>query len=105
MATTTQAKRPRKKPSVLKRIRLTERRTAVNRTNRSRLRTQMKKFRSAIATGKVEEAQSLLRPTISVIDRSIQKGVLHRNTANRYKARLQVRYNALVKQQSQQAAG
>ncbi len=100
MATTTQAKRPRKKPSVLKRIRLTERRTAVNRTNRSRLRTQMKKFRSAIAAGKVEEAQSLLRPTISVIDRSIQKGVLHRNTSNRYKARLLVRYNALLKQQA-----
>ena len=72
MATTTQAKRPRKKPSVLKRIRLTARRTAVNRTNRSRLRTQMKKFRSAIAAGKVEEAQSLLRPTISGRARSPQ---------------------------------
>ncbi|MBI4462435.1 MAG: 30S ribosomal protein S20, partial [Acidobacteria bacterium] len=39
---------------------------------------------------------------ISLIDRSIQKGILHQNTADRYKSRLVVRYNAL---QAQAAAG
>lgn len=104
MATTIQAKRPRKKKSVLKRIRQTERRTAVNRVNRSRVRTQIKKLRRALESGKAEEARALLQPTLSLIDRSIQKGVLHRNTANRYKSRLHVRVKALMGQQGKTAA-
>lgn len=97
MATLIQVKRPAKKPSVLKRIRQTERRTAVNRANRSRLRTEIKKLRKALDEGKAEEAKTLLRPTLRTIDRMIQKGVLHANTADRYKSRLSRGYNALLK--------
>ena len=100
MATLIQVKRPAKKPSVLKRIRQTERRTAVNRANRSRLRTEIKKLRKALDEGKAEEAQTLLRPTLRTIDRMIQKGVLHSNTADRYKSRLSRGYNALLKKRA-----
>ena len=99
MATTLSPKRRRKKKSVLKRIRQTERRRAINRAHKSRLRTQLKKFRQAVTSGNRAQAQELLRPMLSLIDRSIQKGILHPNTAGRTKSRLMRRYHAVVKQQ------
>ena len=74
--------------SAIKRMRQTERRNEVNRRNRSRLRTQLKKLRAAIAEGDAAEAQTLLPETVSLIDKSIQKGILHPNAAARYKSRL-----------------
>lgn len=74
--------------SAEKRIRQNEKRRAVNRTNRSAMRTELKKLRSALNLGDVEKAKSLLPSVVSIIDRSIQKGVLHRNAASRYKSRL-----------------
>jgi small subunit ribosomal protein S20 len=74
--------------SAEKRARQTERRNAVNRRNRGALRTEMKKLRAAIVAGKRDEAQALLPAVVSVIDKSIQKGVLHPNAAARYKSRL-----------------
>ena len=74
--------------SAEKRIRQNEKRRAINRRNRSRMRTEIKKLRSAVALGDVERARDLLPAVVSVIDKSIQKGVLHRNAAARYKSRL-----------------
>jgi small subunit ribosomal protein S20 len=88
--------KPRKK-SVLKRIEQTEHRTAVNRANITRVRTMMKRLRAAIAGGNAAEAKALLNPTISAIDRSIQKGALPENTANRYKSRLMLALNGMGK--------
>ena len=86
--------KPRKK-SVLKRISLTEARTAVNRANLTRVRGMIKNLRQVISVGDQVTAQRLLGPTFSAIDRSIQKGVLHENTANRYKSRLMLAFNAI----------
>ncbi len=85
----------KKKKSVLKRIRQTESRSTVNLANRTRVRSAMKRLRSALGSGNAGEAQKLLSPTLSEIDRAIQKGVLPENTANRYKSRLTLAYNAL----------
>lgn len=71
-------------------------RNAINTTNRSRLRSTIKKLRSALASGNAQEAQALLPQTISVIDKSVQKGVLHRNAAARHKARLTGHVNELA---------
>jgi len=79
--------------SAEKRMRQNERRNEVNRRNRSRLRTQIKKLRTAITDGSRDEAQTLLTETVSVIDKSIQKGVIHRNAAARYKSRLTASVN------------
>ena len=78
-----------------KRVRQTERRNEVNSRNRSHLRTQIKKLRAAIEAGNLEEARSVLAQTVSVIDRSIQKGVLHQNAAARHKSRLTSKVNDL----------
>ena len=83
--------------SAFKRARQTEKRTATNRLNKSRLRTELRKLRSSIAASNREQAETALRGAISTLDKSVQKGVLHKNTASRYKARLAVRVNALKK--------
>lgn len=74
--------------SALKRVRQTEKRTIVNRSNRSRVRTQIKKLRTALAGQDTNLSQELLNPTISTIDKAVNKGILHKNTAARYKSRL-----------------
>ncbi len=59
------------------------------------MRHQVRALRRALAAGDKAAAEPVLRETIGVIDRSVQKGVLTRNTATRYKSRLSVRFNAL----------
>lgn len=87
-------KQKKKKKSVLKNIRQTERRTAINRANRSAVRTEIKKLEALIAAGKLDEARQLLPRVYTSLDRAIQKRVLHENTANRYKSRLTLALNA-----------
>jgi small subunit ribosomal protein S20 len=87
--------KPRKK-SVLKRIRQTARRAGVNRANRTRVRTMMREFRSALGAGDASVAEKLLPKTIAAIDRALKQGVLHENTANRYKSRLTLAYGKLA---------
>jgi small subunit ribosomal protein S20 len=81
--------------SAIKRVRQTERKNAVNSNNRARLRTELKKLRTIIAQGNATEAKTLLPQTVSLIDKSIQKGVLHQNAAARYKSRLTASVNKL----------
>ncbi|HVG33997.1 MAG TPA: 30S ribosomal protein S20 [Pyrinomonadaceae bacterium] len=76
--------------SAEKRVRQNEKRRQINRSNRTRLRSSIKKLRGAIAEGNATE---LLPETISTIDKAVQKGVLHRNAAARYKSRLTTRVN------------
>ena len=82
--------------SALKRARQTEKRTAVNRANRSRFRTSLRELREALQKGDAKAATEQYRATVSVIDKSVQKGVLHANTASRYKSRLNARVKALA---------
>ena len=74
--------------SALKRARQTERRTARNRANTSGLRTQLRELRETIAKGDKVAAEQIYRKTVSALDKAIQKGTLHENTASRYKSRL-----------------
>ncbi len=74
--------------SAIKRIRQTERKTARNKAAKSQLRTRLKKFSTAIAGEGGADASELLKPTLSLLDRSVSKGVLHRNKADRLKSRL-----------------
>ena len=77
--------------SAEKRVRQNEKRNEINRGNRGRLRTGIKKLRAALEGGDAGSAQELLPATVSLIDKAVQKGVLHRNAAARYKSRLTVR--------------
>jgi small subunit ribosomal protein S20 len=77
--------------SAEKRVRQSEKRRAINRSNRTKVRTYIKKLRTALSSK--QDVQQVLPETISVIDKAVQKGVLHANAAARYKSRLTVRAN------------
>ncbi len=82
--------------SALKRIKQTSRRTEVARAHRTKLRHQVRKLRAAFDAKDKAAAQAILAPTLALIDHSIRKGILHPNTAARYKSRLTLRFNALA---------
>jgi len=82
--------------SSLKRARQTVTRTAVNRASRSRVRTSLRALREALAKGDVKAANEQFKSTVSTLDKSVQKGVFHKNTVSRYKSRLNARLKALA---------
>ncbi len=82
--------------SALKRIKQTDQRTEQNTMHVTRLRHQMRKFRAALKAKDKAAAQALLKPTAALIDHSVHKGILHPNTAARYKSRLTLAFNALA---------
>jgi small subunit ribosomal protein S20 len=81
--------------SALKRARQTTKRAATNRANTSRLRSSLRAMREAITKGDKSAADQTYRETVSALDKAIQKGVLHKNTAARYKSRLSARVKAV----------
>ena len=82
-------------PSAIKRYRQSQKRRLINQMNRHRLKTQLKKLRAAITAGKASDAKALLPATFGAIDKSVQKGVIKKNTAGRYKSRLTKTVSAL----------
>ncbi|MBZ5527722.1 MAG: 30S ribosomal protein S20 [Acidobacteriia bacterium] len=85
----------KRKKSVLKRAKQSIQRAEVNRNNRTRVRTMMKRLRNAITAGDKTAASDLFQPTLAAIDTAIGKGVLHENTGNRYKSRLSIAYHTI----------
>ena len=74
--------------SAEKRVRQNTKRNEINRSNRSKLRTSIKKLRSALSAADKNASGELLNPTVSLIDKAVNKGLIHKNTAARYKSRL-----------------
>jgi small subunit ribosomal protein S20 len=74
--------------SSIKRIRSSRRKAEYNQIRRSTARTYIKKARSLIAEGNLEEAQAVVQLAISALDRAAQRGVIHKNNAARRKSRL-----------------
>ena len=81
--------------SALKRARQTQKRTEDNRANTSRLRTALRKLRTTIQSGDAKQAKAAFGDTVSMIDKAVKKGVIHKNTAARYKSRLSARVAAV----------
>jgi small subunit ribosomal protein S20 len=82
--------------SAQKRVRQTARKTVVNRLRKSRLRHQIRSMRRLIEGKDSKGAQAALSTTFSLIDRSAKWGVIKKNTAARYKSRLQARLQAIA---------
>ncbi len=81
--------------SAKKRIRQTERRTALNRARMSRVRSFVRKVETAIATGDKAVAQDAFKSAQPEIMRGVTKGVLHKNTMARRLARLSAQIKSL----------
>jgi small subunit ribosomal protein S20 len=93
MAGGTQTKIKKKKKSVLKRAKQSLERESVNRANKTRVRSIVRKMRAALGAGDTTAAGELFRPTVSALDHAVTKGVLPENTANRYKSRIAIALN------------
>ena len=83
-------------PQARKRIRQIERRTAVNKARKSRIRTFLRKVEEAISGGSQEAALAALQAAQPEIVRGANKGVLHKNTASRKISRLHHRIKAMA---------
>jgi small subunit ribosomal protein S20 len=81
----------KRNPSALKAHRQNVVRRARNRDMRSMLRTGLKAIRTALNAGKIDEAKSLLGAATSLVDKMAGKGIIHKNTAGRYKSRIAAR--------------
>lgn len=81
--------------SAKKAIRVIARRTAINKTRRSRMRTFVRKVEEAIAEGNKDNATKALREAQSEVMRVVKHGILHKNTASRKISRLHARVKAL----------
>ncbi len=74
--------------SAKKRLRQNIKHNLRNRSFKTALKTQMKKFLSAVKEGNAKTAEEELRLTVKKLDKGRSKGMLHKNTVSRKKSRL-----------------
>lgn len=79
--------------SAIKRIRRAERRRRINQIHRSQARTYVKRTRSLIAAGQIDEAETAALQAVRSLDRAAAKGIIHKNKAARSKSRLMKQLN------------
>ena len=83
-------------PQSKKRARQNERRFAVNKARRSRIRTFLRNVEEAIESGNSDNAVAALRAAQPELMRGVSKGLMHKNTASRKISRLSARVNAIA---------
>jgi small subunit ribosomal protein S20 len=66
-----------------------------NRSNRSTLKSALKKFMAVVEAGSKTKAATQLPGIMGVVDKAAKKGILHKNAADRHKSRLTMKVNAL----------
>ena len=71
-------------------------RTQRNRSARTATRTTISKALRTVGDGDAGEAEAAVREAMSVMDRSVQRGILHKNNVARRKSRMAVRLNKLI---------
>lgn len=82
--------------SAQKRIKVTETKTLRNKIIKSALKTVIKKFETAVASGNAEEAKATYLNVTKSLDMAASKGIIHKNLAARKKSRLAVKLKALT---------
>ena len=87
--------------SAIKRNKQNEKRRLRNRYYAGRARTFVRKARTAIESGEVEDARQATLEAISALDKAAEKGILHRNNASRRKSRLMKHLAELEKQSAE----
>ena len=82
-------------PQAKKRARQAEKRRSQNASQRSLVRTVIKKVNAAVDAGNAAEAKTAYDNAVPVIDRMADKGILHKNKAARHKSRLNTQVKGL----------
>ena len=81
--------------SAKKRVRQSTKRKAVNRSRKSQIKTQIKRFETALASGDIKTASEQYRLIVKKLDKAAATSTMHKKTAARKKSRLAKRLNAL----------
>lgn len=79
-----------------KRARIAEANRLRNKAQKSRLKSAIKNYEASLTSNDVESAQARLLEATSLIDKSVSKGILHKNNAARKKSALAVKFNKLT---------
>ena len=67
-----------------------------NKANKSELKTMLKKYEAAIASGDKAAAEVAYKNAVALVDKAVQKGILHKNNAARKKSSLTLKLNKLA---------
>ncbi|MDI6845444.1 MAG: 30S ribosomal protein S20 [Candidatus Saccharicenans sp.] len=86
---------PLRHKSAIRQHRRSLKRRAINQRNRSLMKTWIKKLREAIASGNAEAARELLPQVFKIVDKTVARGAIKKNTGSRYKSRLSKQVNKL----------
>jgi small subunit ribosomal protein S20 len=81
--------------SAKKRVELSKVQNERNRMEKSALKTTIKKFDAAVASGDREQAAAAYQAAVKAIDKGVTKGILHKNTAARKKSSVTLKLNAM----------
>jgi len=79
--------------SAIKRVRSSDKRRLRNRQFRTEARTYIKKARTQIEAGELDEAQKSVAEAVRALDKAAEKGIIHKNNAARRKSRLMSQLN------------
>lgn len=74
--------------SAKKRVKVTEKKTLINLSHKTALKTAIKKFEAAANAGDKENVQALFNDAVKKLDRAVSQGILHKNNAARKKSQL-----------------
>ncbi|MBQ7751408.1 MAG: 30S ribosomal protein S20 [Clostridia bacterium] len=74
--------------SAKKRVLVIEKKTLINQMHKTALKTAIKRFETAVAENKADEAKALFDEAVSKLDKGVKQGILHKNTAARKKSQL-----------------
>lgn len=83
--------------SAKKRVKVAKRNNERNQALKSEMRTAVRAVKEAIAAKDAESANKYLAVAFKLLDKAVQRKVVHKNAAARHKRRLSLRINALVK--------
>ena len=81
--------------SASKRVLISKARNAVNKANKSELKTSLKKFDAAVAEGNREAAESAYKVAVKTVDRAAGKGLIHKNNAAHKKSAMSGKLNSM----------
>ncbi len=82
--------------SAKKRVLVNETKAALNKAQKSALKTTLKKFDAAVAEGNRSEAESAYKVAVQAVDKAIGYGLLHKNNAARKKSAMTIKLNKMA---------
>jgi len=85
--------------SAIKRVKTSEKSHLRNVSYKSKIKSSIKNFDLALSEKNKEEIIKYFKDTVSILDKSVNKGILPKNTASRQKANLTKKLNTLVEQE------